>query len=140
MSAGRRNRQRGVAVLMAVLVVAVGTVIAVNIMWEATLNIRRTESALAADQGLLYLQGAEAWAADILAQDLADSQEYDHIWLNLGQQCPQRQQGIAHNRCVNVDVFAHFGRINVYMDDLGLGGKGIKRARQTVIKPSADGK
>jgi general secretion pathway protein K len=79
MSAGIRNRQRGVAVLMAVLVVAVGTVIAVNIMWEATLNIRRTESALAADQGLLYLQGAEAWAADILAQDLADSQEYDHL-------------------------------------------------------------
>lgn len=76
---GLRNNQRGVAVLMAVLVVAVGTILAVNVMWEATLNIRRTESALAADQALLYLQGAEAWAADILAQDLEDSQEHDHL-------------------------------------------------------------
>lgn len=74
-----KQKQRGVAVLMAVLVVAIGTVLAVNIMWEATLNIRRTESALAADQALLYLQGAEAWAGDILAQDLADSQEHDHL-------------------------------------------------------------
>lgn len=76
---GLRKRQRGVAVLMAVLVVAVATILAVNVMWEATLNIRRAESALAADQALLYLQGAEAWVSDILAQDFADSQEHDHL-------------------------------------------------------------
>lgn len=76
---GLRKRQRGVAVLMAVLLVAVATILAVNVMWEATLNIRRTESALAADQALLYLQGGEAWAKDILARDLKDSQEYDHL-------------------------------------------------------------
>jgi general secretion pathway protein K len=72
-------KQRGVAILTAVLVVAVGTIIAVNLMWEATLDQRRTAAALAADQGLAYLQGAEAWAADILRQDLVDSPESDHL-------------------------------------------------------------
>ena len=59
-----RARQRGVAVLIAMLAVTVGTIIAVNLMWQSTLDLRRAESALASDQGTLYMQGAEAWAAD----------------------------------------------------------------------------
>ena len=74
-----RRQQRGVALITAVLVVAIGTMIAVNLMWEGTLDLRRAESALAADQGLLYVQGAEAWAADILRQDLVDSPDADHL-------------------------------------------------------------
>ena len=74
-----RRQQRGVALITAVLIVAIGTMIAVNLMWEGTLDLRRTESALAADQGLLYVQGAEAWAADILRQDLVDSPDSDHL-------------------------------------------------------------
>jgi general secretion pathway protein K len=53
--------------------------IAVNLMWRGTLDLRRAEAALAADQGLMYGQGAEAWAADILRQDLVDSPESDHL-------------------------------------------------------------
>ena len=74
-----RRQQGGVALITAVLVVAIGTMIAVNLMWEGTLDLRRAESALAADQGLLYVQGAEAWAADILRQDLVDSPDADHL-------------------------------------------------------------
>ena len=74
-----RHGQRGVALITAVLVVAIGTMIAVNLMWEGTLDLRRAESALAADQGLMYGQGAEAWAADILRQDLVDSPDTDHL-------------------------------------------------------------
>ncbi len=74
-----RERQSGVAVLTAMLVVAIGTIIAVNLMWQATLDLRRTESALAADQGLMFMQGAEAWAADILRQDLVDSPASDNL-------------------------------------------------------------
>jgi general secretion pathway protein K len=74
--------QRGVALIMAIIVVAIGTMIAVNLMWRETLDMRRTEAALAADQGLMYVQGAEAWAADILRQDLVDSPDSD----NLGEQ------------------------------------------------------
>jgi general secretion pathway protein K len=74
-----RRQQRGVALITAVLVVAIGTMIAVNLMWEGTLALRRAEATLAADQGLLYVQGAEAWAADILRQDLVDSPDSDHL-------------------------------------------------------------
>jgi general secretion pathway protein K len=73
------GRQRGVAVLTAMLVVAIGTIIAVNLMWQATLDLRRTESALAADQGIMFMQGAEAWAADILRQDMVDSPASDNL-------------------------------------------------------------
>ncbi len=71
--------ERGVALVMALLVVAIGTMIAVNLMWQGTLDLRRTDAALAADQGLMYVHGAEAWAADILRQDLVDSPESDHL-------------------------------------------------------------
>jgi general secretion pathway protein K len=74
-----QREQRGVALITAVLVVAIGTMIAVNLMWRGTLDLRRAEAALAADQGLMYGQGAEAWAADILRQDLVDSPESDHL-------------------------------------------------------------
>ena len=70
--------QRGVAVLTAMLVVTLGTMIAVNLLWTGSLDQRRTLAALAADQGLLYLQGAEAWVGDILRQDQIDSQT-DHL-------------------------------------------------------------
>jgi general secretion pathway protein K len=73
------RRQRGVAVLTAVLIVAIGTIIGVNLMWQATLDQRRTEAALAADQGLMFVQGAEAWAADILRQDQVESPDSDDL-------------------------------------------------------------
>lgn len=71
--------QRGVALVTAILIVAIGTMIAVNLMWQGTLDLRRAEAALAADQGLMYGQGAEAWAGDILRQDLVDSPDSDHL-------------------------------------------------------------
>jgi general secretion pathway protein K len=74
-----RKRQRGVAVLTAMLIVTIGTIIAVNLMWQATLDIRRAEATLAADQGLMLVQGAEAWAADILRQDQVDSPNSDNL-------------------------------------------------------------
>ena len=76
---GSRQRQRGVAILTAMLVVSIGTMIAVNLMWIASLDLRRTEATLAADQALMYLHGAEAWAGDILRQDQVESSESDHL-------------------------------------------------------------
>jgi general secretion pathway protein K len=65
--------------LTALLVVAVGTIIAVDLVWQSTLDQRRTAAALAADQSLMFALGAEAWAADILRQDLVDSPDSDHL-------------------------------------------------------------
>ncbi len=71
--------QRGVALLTATFVVAVGTILAVNLLWQATLDQRRAAVALATDQGMMYALGAEAWAGDILRQDIVDSYESDHL-------------------------------------------------------------
>jgi len=71
------RRQEGVAVITAILIVAIGTSIAVSLLWESTLDQRRTESSVLSDQGLLWAQAAEAWAADILRQDLVDSPDSD---------------------------------------------------------------
>jgi general secretion pathway protein K len=76
---GGRASQRGVAVLTAMLVVTIGTIIAVNLMWTSTLDQRRTLTALANDQGMMYALGAEAWAADILRQDLVETPDSDHL-------------------------------------------------------------
>jgi general secretion pathway protein K len=65
--------------MIAMLVVTIGTIIAVNLLWQGTLDLRRAESALAMDQGVLYVQGAEAWAADILRQDQVDSPDSDNL-------------------------------------------------------------
>jgi general secretion pathway protein K len=66
-------------VLIAMLVVTVATMLAVDLMWQGTLDLRRAESALASDQGVLFVQGAEAWAADILRQDTVDSPDTDNL-------------------------------------------------------------
>jgi general secretion pathway protein K len=73
------HKQRGVAILTALLVVAVGTIIAVDLVWQSTLDQRRTAAALAADQSLMFALGAEAWVADVLRQDLVDSPDSDHL-------------------------------------------------------------
>jgi len=76
---GLYPQQRGVALLTAILVVAVGTLLATNLLWHSTLDQQRTASALASDQGLQYALGAEAWVGDILQEDLEDSPDSDHL-------------------------------------------------------------
>ena len=42
-----RDRQRGIAVLTAILVVAIATVLAVNLLWGTSVDIQRTQGLLA---------------------------------------------------------------------------------------------
>lgn len=65
--------------MTSMLVVTLSTIIAANLMWRTGLDLRRTEVALAADQTLMYLQGAEAWAAEILHEDQMESPDSDHL-------------------------------------------------------------
>ena len=74
----RRHRQRGVALITAVLMVALATMLAVDVGFRGFLDQRRSGTMLATDQALQVALGAEAWAADFLKQDLQDSQT-DHL-------------------------------------------------------------
>ncbi len=63
------SRQRGIALLVAILLVAIGTIIAATIGYENAMAARRSTATFAFDQTLLISQGAEALAAYGLKQN-----------------------------------------------------------------------
>jgi general secretion pathway protein K len=78
MSRGRTNRQRGVALITAVLMVALATMLAIDVGYRGFLDQRRSGTLFALDQGYEIALGAEAWAADFLKKDMQESQT-DHF-------------------------------------------------------------
>lgn len=66
------GRQHGVALFTALLIVALATIIAVEMIWSLNLNLRRSEALLSRDQAIQFALGAEDWARDILAEDARD--------------------------------------------------------------------
>ncbi|MEM9058165.1 MAG: type II secretion system minor pseudopilin GspK, partial [Pseudomonadota bacterium] len=66
--------QRGVALITAVLIVAMATVIGTQIIWLDQLQMRRGANLIAMDQAVQYALGGEAWAADILRTDREESE------------------------------------------------------------------
>ena len=74
----RHDRQRGVALITAVLMVALATMLAVDVGFRGFLDQRRSGTLFALDQGYEIALGAEAWAADFLKKDMQDSQT-DHL-------------------------------------------------------------
>jgi general secretion pathway protein K len=72
-------RQRGVALITAIVVVAIATVLAVRIGTRAAMDLRRTSGLVALDQGWHVALGAEAWAIEVLKDDIKNSQEFDHF-------------------------------------------------------------
>jgi general secretion pathway protein K len=73
------SRQRGVALITAIVLVAIATVLAVHIGTRAALDLRRTAGLAALDQGWHVALGAEAWAAEILGEDVENDPGIDHL-------------------------------------------------------------
>jgi general secretion pathway protein K len=74
----RRARDRGVALITAMLITALATMVAANLAWDNALDVRRTMVLLNRDQAFQVALGAESWVIGILHQDLEDS-ETDHL-------------------------------------------------------------
>jgi len=64
-----RRRQRGVALLTALIVVALATVAAVAMASRQQYDIRRTGNLLQSEQAGQYALGVEAWAGQVLRRD-----------------------------------------------------------------------
>lgn len=73
-----RRQQRGVALITAVLIVALATILATQIGFDSALEQRRSAGVLLLDQAFEVGLGAEAWAASYLKDDVAKSTE-DHL-------------------------------------------------------------
>ncbi len=63
------GKQAGIAVLTAILVVAIATVLAVNLLWQTSVNLRRTETLLLQDQARQWDLSGEDFAKHWLAED-----------------------------------------------------------------------
>lgn len=76
------GRQRGVALITALLVVALATVAAVAMASRQQLDVRRTANLLDGDQAYLYALGVESWGRVALARDARDNQvdKLDEGW------------------------------------------------------------
>ena len=70
-----RQRQRGVALIIALILVALATILATKLTFDGWLEQRRTVGVLAAEQALHFGMGAEALAADALVQSAQNSQQ-----------------------------------------------------------------
>jgi general secretion pathway protein K len=64
-----RVRQRGVAMMTAIVLVALAAVLAVGIAFSSAMSARRTAGLFSVEQGLLIAEGAEAIAAFVLRED-----------------------------------------------------------------------
>lgn len=84
--AGRRRRQarfparlkdqRGVALLVAILLVALGTIIAATMAYNNAMTARRAAATFGFDQAILVAEGAEALAAEGLKQQFKQNPSY----------------------------------------------------------------
>jgi general secretion pathway protein K len=63
-----RRRQRGVALIIALILVALATVLATKLSFDSWIERRRSVGMLATEQALHFGMGAEALAADVLTQ------------------------------------------------------------------------
>ena len=84
-------RQRGVALIIALILVALATILATKLSFDGFLELRRTTGVLAAEQALHFGMGAEALAADVLIQDLQTSAQFTTLagpWAQATQPLP----------------------------------------------------
>lgn len=87
------SRQRGVALIIALVLMALATILAVKIGFGGFVERKRTSSILAAEQAYQFATGAEALAADVLNQSKQSSPNEDNLsqpWAQAPQPIPLR--------------------------------------------------
>ncbi len=87
------RQQRGVALIIALVLMALATILAVKIGFGGFVERKRTSSILAAEQAYQFAMGAEALAADVLNQSKQSSPNEDNLsqpWAQAPQPIPLR--------------------------------------------------
>lgn len=81
------GRERGVALITAVLVVAIASIIATAMMKRQNFDTQRTANIIYRDQAIAYALGAEHWAGIELSKD-ANQNNYDYLKENWAYELP----------------------------------------------------
>jgi general secretion pathway protein K len=130
-------KQRGVALITAIVLVAIATVLAVHIGTRASLDLRRTSGLIALDQGWHVALGAEAWAIEVLRDDREDSQT-DDLSEPWAQPLPPLPVDGGEFRGVLEDMQGRFTINNLLKNDGTVNEAEILRFRQLLTYAGAD--
>jgi len=116
---GVTRPQKGIALLTALLVVALATIIAVNITERQQYDIRRMENILFNQQAYYYALGGEAWAVSILTTDSKSSshKKTDNLFEDWAQPLPPTpiEGGMIAGKID--DLQGRFNLNNLYIKD-----------------------
>ncbi len=108
------SRQRGMALVMVLLILAVAVVIAATMTERLGMQIRRADNLVSASQAQQYALGAEQFAIAILKQDFKDSPNAIHLgqYWSSGEQIYPLEQGLLMGKirdlqaCFNLNAAA----------------------------------
>jgi general secretion pathway protein K len=89
------HRQRGVALIIALILVALATILATKLTFDGFLERQRTTGVLAAEQAMQFGLGAEALAADVLMQSSTQTVTLADPWAQPTQPLPITPQSDA---------------------------------------------
>jgi len=86
-SLDKLNKQTGTALVTALLIVALATVIATAMLKQQHIDIRRAENMLQGDQATLYLKAGENWVKQILFKDRLEGKvdSLNDKWARIGE-------------------------------------------------------
>ncbi len=113
-------RQTGVALITALLIISLVTIISAEMVSDQQLSIRRTGNQLLWDQALQYAQGGEIWARGILKRDLDSDRKTDfadHLNEDWASKLPMTPIDGGSIGGVIIDLQARFNVNNLYQDN-----------------------
>ena len=82
------TRQRGVALITALVVLAIAAAISAAMIWQGGLDERRSATLIQGNQAMEYALGAESWAEQILQRDFKQNTQSVNLGQDWAQQLP----------------------------------------------------
>lgn len=82
------NRQKGAALIMALVIVAIATILATTLVWENHLDLRRTANQLYGAEALANALGVEDLVHALLTEDDPESDHLLEPWARQGDVFP----------------------------------------------------
>jgi general secretion pathway protein K len=105
------RRQRGVALIVAILLVALGTIIAATVAYENAMAARRSTATYAFDESLMVAQGAEALAAYGIRQFFKS--DPNHVFIGQGWDKPVGPMEVVPGVMLEASLEDLQGRLNL---------------------------
>lgn len=77
---GAQKREQGVALITAMLMTALASILAVSLLSDQHLNFRRTGNVLDGDRAYVFAMGVESWVQHLLVRDDKAKDSLDEDW------------------------------------------------------------